>query len=52
MNILNLAIAEKKLSVIINLIFSTTLFALKKYLDLIDYLRQYISNYTAIIKSL
>ena len=52
MNTLNLIIAKKKLSIIINLIFSTTLFALEKYLNLINYLRQYISNYTIIIKSL
>ena len=51
-NILDLAIAEEKLSVITSLIFPITLSALEKYLGLTDYLRQYIFNYTTIVKSL
>ena len=38
-NTLRLTTAENKLTIIINLIFSKTLSQLKKYLDIIDYLR-------------
>ena len=41
-----------KLAVIINLEFSQTLIQLKKYLNMTDYLQQYISHYVIIVKSL
>ena len=51
-NTLKLTTAEDKLTVIVNIEFSQTLSALEKYLDMTEYLRQYISYYTVIIKSL
>ena len=49
---LRLATTEKKFIVIANLFFPRTLAQLKKYLNLIEYLRQYIAYYVNIIKSL
>ncbi len=43
---------KDKLAVIFRIKFSLSLSQLEKYLDLIDYLWQYISHYTAIIKLL
>ena len=51
-NALKLVTVKDKLVVITNLEFLCTLTQLKKYLDLIDYLWQYISHYTVIVKSL
>ena len=51
-DILKLATAEEKLVVITNLFFSRTLAQLKKYLDFIEYLRQYIAYYVGITKPL
>ena len=51
-DVLNLTISENKLAVIRNLEFSRTLAALKRYLDMTDYLKQYISYYFVIVKSL
>ena len=51
-NILELTITEDKLAAIVNIKFSHTLFTLEKYLGVTDYLHQYISYYTVIIKSL
>ena len=51
-DILSLATAEEKLTIIRNLKFSKTLTALNKYLRLIDYLKQYILYYITIAKSL
>jgi len=42
--------SEDKLITIFRIKFSLSLSQLEKYLDLIDYLQQYISHYTAIIK--
>ena len=49
---LKLITAEDKLAAIVNIKVSCTLSALEKYLDMTDYLYQYISYYTVIIKSL
>ena len=49
---LELATAEDKLAVIVNIEFLCTLSALEKYLGMISYLCQYISYYAAIIRSL
>ena len=49
---LELATAEDKLVIIVNIEFSRTLSALEKYLEMTDYLRQYILYYTVIIKPL
>ncbi len=43
---------KDKLIIIFRIRFSLSLSQLEKYLDLIDYLQQYILHYTAIIKSL
>ncbi len=43
---------KDKLIIIFRIKFSLSLSQLKKYLDLINYLQQYISHYTAIIKPL
>ena len=51
-NTLNLITAVKKLEVITQLKFSKSLSTLKKYLDLIRYLQQYILRYAVISKSL
>jgi hypothetical protein len=51
-NALNLMTAEKKLVAIVNLVFSLTLKKLKIYLDLIDYLRVYVSWYAQVSLSL
>ena len=51
-DVLKLITAEKKLIVIANLFFSKTLAQLKKYLDFIKYLRQYIVYYVNIAKPL
>ena len=51
-DILELITAEDKLAVIVNIEFSHILFTLEKYLSMTDYLCQYISYYTVIIKSL
>ena len=51
-NILELIITEDKLAVIVNIKFLCTLFTLKKYLDMTDYLCQYILYYAVIIKPL
>ena len=52
MNALNMMMMIDKLIAIINLKFSCTFAQLKKYLDLIEYLCQYIENYVIIFKSL
>ena len=52
MNTLRLAIIDDKLRAIISLEFSKTLSQLKKYLEMTEYLRQYILHYVIIIKSL
>lgn len=49
---LRLAITEDKLVTIVNIEFSQTLSALKKYLDMTEYLQQYIPYYAAIIRPL
>ena len=49
---LKLTITEDKLAVIINIEFFCTLFTLKKYLKMTDYLHQYILYYTVIIRPL
>ena len=49
---LGLATAEEKLTAISSLAFSKTLSQLEKYLGMTGYLRQYISNYAAIARSL
>ena len=49
---LKLVTVKDKLIVIINLEFSYILIQLKKYLNLIDYLQQYILYYVVIIKFL
>ena len=49
---LELVTAADKLTVIIQLKFPKSLSALKKYLDLTGYLRQYILKYAAIVKPL
>ena len=49
---LKLITAEDKLTAIVNIEFLCTLFTLKKYLDMTDYLHQYIFYYTVIIRSL
>jgi len=51
-NALSLATLEDKLIIIFKIKFSLSLSQLKKYLNLTDYLQQYISHYAAIIKSL
>ena len=51
-NTLKFVTVEIKLTVIINLEFLCILTQLKKYLDLISYLCQYISHYVMIIKFL
>ena len=51
-NALDLTTAEKKLTAISNLAFPKTLSQLEKYLDMTEYLRQYIPNYAAIAKPL
>ena len=51
-NVLELVTAKDKLVIITNLEFSYTFIQFKKYLDLIDYLWQYILHYTVIVKSL
>ena len=51
-NTLELTTAEDKLAVIVNIKFSHTLSALKKYLEMINYLHQYILYYTVIIRPL
>ena len=51
-NTLELTTAAEKLTVITHLKFSKSLSTLEKYLDLIRYLQQYISKYTAISKLL
>ena len=51
-NVLELTTAEDKLAAIVNIKFPQALSALKKYLSMTDYLRQYILYYTAIIKPL
>lgn len=51
-NVLSLATLKDKLWVIISLKFSCTLTQLKKYLNIIRYLCQYISHYIIIMKSL
>ena len=51
-DVLKLTTAKKKLIVIANLFFLKTLAQLKKYLNLIKYLRQYITYYANITKSL
>ena len=51
-DVLKLIILENKLIVIRNLEFSRILITLKRYLEIIDYFKQYISYYFAIIKSL
>jgi len=49
---LSLITSEDKLVIIFRIRFSLSLSQLEKYLDLIDYLQQYISHYAAIIKLL
>ena len=49
---LGLTTAEEKLTAIFNLAFPRTLSQLEKYLGITGYLRQYISNYAAIARSL
>jgi len=49
---LGLTTSEDKLVTIFRIRFSLSLSQLEKYLDLTDYLQQYISHYTAIIKLL
>jgi hypothetical protein len=49
---LDLTIAEEKLVAIVNLTFSLTLKKLKVYLNLIDYLRVYVSWYAQVFLSL
>ena len=51
-DVLKLITTKEKLAIIANLFFSKTLAQLKKYLDLIEYLRQYIIYYINITKSL
>ena len=51
-DVLKLATAEEKLIVIANFFFSKTLAQLEKYLDFIEYLRQYITYYADITKPL
>ena len=51
-DVLELITAKEKFIVIINFFFSRILVQLKKYLDLIEYLRQYITYYVDITKSL
>ena len=51
-NTLELVTAVDKLAAITQLKFSKSLSALKKYLSLTEYLRQYILKYTAIVKPL
>ena len=51
-DVLKLATAEKKLIIIINFFFLRTLAQLKKYLNFIEYLRQYIIYYIDITKPL
>ena len=48
---LELTTSEVKLIVITNLKFSQTLMQLERYLEMTDYLWQYISHYVAIVKS-
>lgn len=52
MNSLNLAIAKNKLKTIALLKFSTSLRQLKLYLNLINWLRDYVAHYVVIAKSL
>ncbi len=49
---LNLVTLKDKLAAIFRIRFSLSLSQLEKYLDLIDYLWQYISHYTVIVKLL
>ena len=49
---LELAITEEKLAIISQLSFSRSLAQLERYLRIIEYLRQYILNYAAVIKPL
>ncbi len=51
-NALSLATLKNKLAVIFRIKFSLSLSQLEKYLDLIDYLQQYILHYAAIVKLL
>ena len=51
-NSLDLFTSEKKLKVIVKLQFSRTLRQLKTYLDLIDWMRKYVSFYVDVFKSL
>ena len=51
-NALKLVMVKAKLVIIINLKFLYTFTQLKKYLDMTDYLFQYISHYTVIVKLL
>ena len=51
-DVLNLITAETKLAVITNFEFSQILTQLKRYLEMTDYLCQYISHYVIIVKSL
>jgi hypothetical protein len=52
MNVFDLIIAEKKLTIIINLTFSIILKKLKKYLNLIEYFRVYVSWYSQTLQFL
>jgi hypothetical protein len=52
MNVFELIIAEKKLTIIIKLTFSINLKELKTYLNLIEYLRVYVSWYSQASQSL
>ena len=52
MNVLNMIMMTDKLIIIINLKFSCTFVQLKKYLDLTEYLCQYIESYVTIFKPL
>jgi len=49
---LNLTTLKDKLVTIFRIRFSLSLSQLEKYLSLIDYLQQYISHYTVIVKLL
>ena len=49
---LKLITVKAKLIVIMNLKFLYTFIQLKKYLNMTDYLHQYISHYAVIVKSL
>jgi hypothetical protein len=52
MNSLNLTIDEEKLKAIVKLKFSRTLKQLEHYLELIEWMREYVLNYVTVFESL